>query len=76
MPLPNPDYSLPKILSEQAASVAIGFLAGAEEAIKVIAEARKNRQNPVNMIPRYLPDPVLLARIKGYNELVEIGRWI
>ena len=65
-----------KILSEQAASIAIGFLAGAEEALRALEEARKKKQNPVTMIPRYLPDPVLLAKIKGHNELVEIGRWI
>jgi hypothetical protein len=65
-----------RILSEEIASIAIGFLAGAEEALRVLEEARKKKQNPVSMIPRYLPDPVLLAKIKEHNELVEIGRWI
>lgn len=65
-----------KILSEEVASIAIGFLAGTEEALRALKEARKNRQNPVTMIPRYLSDPVLLGKIKGHNELVEIGRWI
>jgi hypothetical protein len=65
-----------KILSEEIASIAIGFLAGAEEAVKVLKEARKRKQNPVTMIPRYLPDPALIAKIKGHNELIEVGRWL
>lgn len=65
-----------RILSEETASIAIGFLAGAEEALKVIEEAKKRKQNPITMIPSYMSDPVLLAKIKGHNELVEIGRWI
>lgn len=65
-----------RILSEEIAYVSIGMLVGFEEAVEAIKEAIKNKQNPVSMIPRYMPDPVLLARVKGHNELIEVGRWL
>lgn len=65
-----------RILSQEIAYVSVGMLAGFEEAVSVIKEAARRKQNAVNMIPQYLSDPVLLAKIKGHNELIEIGRWL
>lgn len=65
-----------RILSEKIAYAAISTLAGIEEASRVLKEAREKKQNPMDMIPRYLPDPVLLVRIPGHNKLIEVARWM
>lgn len=67
-----------KHLSEEISYAAVAVLAGTEEAVNAIREAHRKNKNAMSMIPRYvhLPDPVLLARVKGYNELIEIGRWL
>jgi hypothetical protein len=33
-------------------------------------------QNPLPTLLHYLPDPVLLVKLQGYVELVEVGRWL
>jgi len=65
-----------RVLSEESAFLAIKVLSGVDDAVEALREARENKKNAMSMISRYLPDPVLLARIKGHKELVEIGRWL
>ena len=65
-----------RILSEKIAYAAISMLAGIEEASRALKEAREKKQNPMDMIPRYMPDPVLLVKIPGHNKLIEVARWL
>ena len=43
--------------------------------LDALQELQQGR-SPVPALMRYMPDPVLLVKLRGYVELVEVGRWL
>ena len=65
-----------KILSDEIGYITINIMAGAKEANKALNEAEKRAKSVAELIGKYLADPVLLVKINGFNELIEVARWV
>lgn len=66
-----------RVLSEEVARAVVAVLEGTDYAEQLINEARNQSRNPLVMVTgRYMPDPVLLVKIRRHSELIEVARWI
>ena len=73
------ENSIGKVLAEevviQGKALAVELHRLGNGALEAFQEMQRGR-NPVPTLLHYLPDPVLLVKLQGYVELVEVGRWL